>query len=70
MSQRLWIESMNEERQAEAKAVLEPLEKIGWDNLSPHDRRMMDAVGYLCLERDDVELASLLDADIGDQETE
>jgi hypothetical protein len=61
-----WTDALMDERVAEAKATFEALQKIGWQGLSRHDRDLMEAIGYMCLERDDVSLAGLLEADIGE----
>ncbi len=63
-----WTDALTEKRIEEAKQVYEALEAIGWDSLSISDRRLREALGYLCLERDDISLEGLLDADLGDRQ--
>ena len=63
-----WTDALTDQRIAEAKEVFFALQKIGWNDLSRCDKRLMQALGYLCLERDDVSLAGLADADLGDQD--
>jgi hypothetical protein len=62
----MWTDALTDERVAEAKTVYQALERIGWNGLSRNDRNILQVLGYLTLERDDISLERLCEADIGE----
>ncbi len=68
MSQRQWTDAIIEGRVKDAKRVWQKLQSIGWAKLSRHDRKMMEALGYMCLQRDDINLERMCEADLSEIE--
>jgi hypothetical protein len=61
-----WTDALTDERIEEAKVVYAALQAVGWGNLSGKDKAILEIIGYLILERDDISIAGQVDADISE----
>ncbi len=60
-----WTDAITDERKKKAKALYRQLKSIGWNDLSRNDRKVMQLLGWFCLEEDDAgDPKQYIDADL------